>query len=134
MWLMLICGFDGCGGIDDIEMARAADWQAEAAIIGFVDPEYPNLRHEWHSVEIDGVAKDARFRTQRECLRALRRAMPEGQSSEGYAGDWSLGWEEENVIHGPDYVERFAAVGRAEQTNMMRTYFFGCFREEPRTG
>ena len=48
MWLILICELDGCG-VDDVAIARASGWNAEAAIVGFPDPEYPRLRHQWVS-------------------------------------------------------------------------------------
>lgn len=132
MWLILLCGWDGCSGIEDIELARAANWSAEAAIIGFIDPEYPTLRREWFPTEVDGVAETARFRTQRECLAALRRAMPAGERRQTYANSGE-GWELEDVTHYRDYVESFQAVGWEEgRANMMRTYSYACFQEAPR--
>lgn len=133
MWLILACGFDGCAG-NDVELARAAGWNAEAAIIGFPDPDYPNWRHTWGPADIDGIEPSARFATQRACLHALRRAMPEHEETRTYAHT-GRGWETENVTHGPDYVEKFEAVGWVRgSANMVRTYDFACFREGPRVG
>lgn len=132
MWLILICGVDGCGG-DDIALARASQWNAEAAIVGFPDPEFPSLRHQWFPSGVEGLAEGVRFQTQRECLSALRRAMPIEDRTTTYANT-GRGWETTKVEHHRDVVERFEAVGWVEgSANMMRTYYYGCFQEAART-
>jgi hypothetical protein len=134
MWMILICGDDGCGA-SAVDIARASSWNAEAAIIGFPDPDYPNWRHQWFPTGVEGIEESARFQTQRECLRALRRAMPVEDRTEPYDPNTGLGWETTAVEHHRDFVERYEAVGWvAGSTNMMRTYDYACFEEAPRIG
>lgn len=133
-WLILTCGLDGCGG-DDIGIARASRWNAEAAIVGFSDPEHPSepaWRHRWFPADVEGIEESARFQTHRECLRALRRAMPVEDRTTTYANT-GRGWETTKVEHHRDFVEEFGAVGWVEgSATMMRTYDYACFQKAPR--
>lgn len=137
MWLILICGVDGCSGSEDIAMARTSRWNAEAAIVGFPDPAHSNQsawRHRWYATVVEGIAESARFPTQLECLRALRRAMPVEDRTTTYANT-GRGWATTTVEHHRDFVEKFEAVGWVVgSANMMRTYDYACFQETPRIG
>ena len=83
---------------------------------------------------MEGVAENARFESQRECLSALRRAMPIEDRTTTYANT-GRGWETTKVEHHRDYVERFEAVGWVEgSANMVRTNDYACFREPSRVG
>lgn len=132
MWLVMTC-IEGCSA-DAIELARRNEWRAEAAIVGFIiDPEYPERRSKWQPTE-ESISEDTRFLTQRECLRALRRAMPARDEYSTYANSGE-GWELASVEHGPDYVEEFEAVGwEPGRANMMRSYTYACFEEAPLVG
>lgn len=132
MWLILSCG-EYCD-TQSLELARSSNWNAEAAIVGFLDPEMPTMRYSWFPTSFDDVPEGARFATQLDCLRALRRAMPEHETRRPYTPDGE-GWELHSVTHERDYISKFAAVGWVEgRANMVRSYYTACFQESPRVG
>jgi hypothetical protein len=135
MWLILMCDpVSGCGE-DAIASARASRWNAQAAIVGFRNPGEPDGsggQPEWSPAGVEGIAEGARFRTQAECLRALRRAMPVRDTTGSYANS-GKGWERTVVDHGRDFVSVFESVGWDPQSvSMMRDYYYACFQEAPR--
>lgn len=135
MWVILacyvICGTQGDPGA----VARAQGWREDLAILGVLDPETGGRQEQWRANWLDSPEFQeelpARFATQRECLRALRRALPE--VDESVHGEADEAWGFNHVVHGSDYVEWGFGSGMFQGAGMMRSGTFACFREASRT-
>lgn len=135
MWLILACLW-GCGPGDPGIPGRANHWRAEAALSGIPIPD-EGWSQQWSregsmdqfdfSDRLQRVfdAQAATYNSQRECLRALRRALPEHDSQ-------TAGWQF-HVVHYPDSVSwdgSYAVVSGWRY----RSGAFACFQEAPRVG
>ncbi len=138
MWLILVC-YMGCGmGYCPIENARAVDWSAELALRGIPArggcyvPDVGRMEGFENDVTqwLDGGFA-SRYLTQQECLRALKQELPYRDDSSPYPGG---GWEVSVVTHHRDHVETYDAVGRDDNTHMMRSEMYACFQEAPLVG
>lgn len=98
IWLILVCM--NC----DIEAARAADWRAQAVL----EAPLSQWRRPYQRT----------FASRRECLRALRRDEPEGESYDRETDQAT------NVVHHPDHVETFQAIPLVQSG----TQYAACFR------
>lgn len=133
MWIILACAF-GCLGDDPGAHGRRYQWDAAQAVAGFTDAN--GDQQEWtrtgtldqldfgERLERVFAAQELRFTGQRECLRALRRALPE--ADEQGPGSWF------DVTHYPDVVRWSGGYPIANGTSRSRSGAFACFREGPR--
>jgi hypothetical protein len=133
MWLVLAC-YISCGTPEDAgAVARAQGWREDLAVAGMPYPgggSHQQWRANWLDSPEDFEELPERFSSQRECLRALRRALPE--IDEGSHGDVDEPWGFNYVIHGPDYVDWGFGAGMRQGAGMMRSGTFACFQEAPR--
>jgi hypothetical protein len=135
MWIVLAC-FMGCGD-DGVRMAREDGWRAAAALAGYRPDaaERPQWVEHWRRLDadtIDGFDPTVRHESQRACLRALRRALPE--KDEGESGAPNEPWWFNSVIHAPDYIEWGEGGGLFQGGGMMTSGYYACFQEAPRVG
>lgn len=134
MWLVLAC-YITCGAPEDPgAVARTQGWREDLALAGMPNPE-GGWHQQWRANWLDSPEfrqeLPERFETQQECLRALRRALPEIDESTVGARDEP--WAFNHVVHGPDYVDWGFGSGLMQGAGMMRSGTFACFREAPRT-
>lgn len=108
IWVLLVCiSRTGC----ELETAQRSGWSYEAAI-------HARWTHPGPWDEPADILTSVTHANQRECLRALRRAMPEDE----YYDDTN---QYHNIVHEPEYV----SYTQAYQTHpmMVSNAYYGCF-------
>jgi hypothetical protein len=122
MWIVLGC-LTWC---DDIEERQRSHWDAQAALHSDSNWSTDLFANEVAELE------HRRFETQRQCLHALRRALPE--RDEGSHGGPDEPWGYIHVEHFPDYLVRSEGGGLMQGAGMNEHYYFACFQEAPLVG